>query len=202
MTVSLELQERCLLEPYSTFGIDVCARLLVHTRDEADAREALALTWGCGLPLLVIGGGSDLLLIRNVEALALHMASQERRIISDIVDSALVEAEAGKAWDPSAQWSLKRGLASLENLSPIPGIVGVVPTQNIGAYGMELGDVFGSPMALDRRDGILYEFDRQACCFGYRDSLFEQEPDRWLILRVRLCLIRRERLHLDYGPVR
>ena len=94
------------------------------------------------------------------------------------------------------------GLAGLENLSLIPGTVGAAPMQNIGAYGVELKDVFDSLTALDRQDGTLREFDRQACRFGYRDSLFKQEPDRWLILRVRLRLTRRERLHLDYGPVR
>ena len=104
----------------------------------------------------------------------------------------LVEAEAGEAWDPFVQWSLERGLAGLENLSLIPGTVGAAPMQNIGAYGVELKDVFDSLTALDRQDGTLREFDRQACRFGYRDSLFKQEPDRWLILRVRLRLTRRE----------
>lgn len=201
-TVSLELQEHCSLKPYNTFGIDVRARLLAHARDEADVREALALARERGLPLLVIGGGSNLLLTRDVEALVLRMASQGRRIVSDAADSVLVEAEAGEAWDPFVQWSLERGLAGLENLSLIPGTVGAAPMQNIGAYGVELKDVFDSLTALDRQDGTLREFDRQACRFGYRDSLFKQEPDRWLILRVRLRLTRRERLHLDYGPVR
>lgn len=200
--MSLELQEHCSLKPYNTFGIDVRARLLAHARNEADVREALALARERGLPLLVIGGGSNLLLTRDVEALVLRMASQGRRIVSDAADSVLVEAEAGEAWDPFVQWSLERGLAGLENLSLIPGTVGAAPMQNIGAYGVELKDVFGSLTALDRQDGTLREFDRQACRFGYRDSLFKQEPDRWLILRVRLRLTRRERLHLDYGPVR
>ncbi|WP_273627388.1 UDP-N-acetylmuramate dehydrogenase, partial [Pseudomonas aeruginosa] len=80
--------------------------------------------------------------------------------------------------------------------------VGAAPMQNIGAYGVELKDVFDSLTALDRQDGSLREFDREACRFGYRDSLFKQEPDRWLILRVRLRLSRRSGLHLDYGPVR
>ena len=200
--MSLELQEHCSLKPYNTFGIDVRARLLAHARDEADVREALALARERGLPLLVIGGGSNLLLTRDVEALVLRMASQGRRIVSDAADSVLVEAEAGEAWDPFVQWSLERGLAGLENLSLIPGTVGAAPMQNIGAYGVELKDVFDSLTALDRQDGTLREFDRQACRFGYRDSLFKQEPDRWLILRVRLRLTRRERLHLDYGPVR
>ncbi len=192
--MSLELQEHCSLKPYNTFGIDVRARLLAHARDEADVREALALARERGLPLLVIGGGSNLLLTRDVEALVLRMASQGRRIVSDAADSVLVEAEAGEAWDPFVQWSLERGLAGLENLSLIPGTVGAAPMQNIGAYGVELKDVFDSLTALDRQDGTLREFDRQACRFGYRDSLFKQEPDRWLILRVRLRLTRRERL--------
>ncbi len=121
--MSLELQEHCSLKPYNTFGIDVRARLLAHARDEADVREALALARERGLPLLVIGGGSNLLLTRDVEALVLRMASQGRRIVSDAADSVLVEAEAGEAWDPFVQWSLERGLAGLENLSLIPGTV-------------------------------------------------------------------------------
>ncbi len=111
--MSLELQEHCSLKPYNTFSIDVRARLLAHARDEADVREALALARERGLPLLVIGGGSNLLLTRDVEALVLRMASQGRRIVSDAADSVLVEAEAGEAWDPFVQWSLERGLAGL-----------------------------------------------------------------------------------------
>ncbi|HBP6460787.1 TPA: UDP-N-acetylmuramate dehydrogenase [Pseudomonas aeruginosa] len=200
--MSLELQEQCSLKPYNSFGIDVRARLLAHARGEADVREALALARQRSLPLLVIGGGSNLLLTRDVEALVLRMASQGRRILSEADDMVLVEAEAGETWDPFVQWSLEQGLAGLENLSLIPGTVGAAPMQNIGAYGVELKDVFDSLTALDRQDGSLREFDREACRFGYRDSLFKQEPDRWLILRVRLRLSRRSGLHLDYGPVR
>ncbi|ABR82059.1 UDP-N-acetylenolpyruvoylglucosamine reductase [Pseudomonas aeruginosa] len=200
--MSLELQEQCSLKPYNSFGIDVRARLLAHAHGEADVREALALARQRSLPLLVIGGGSNLLLTRDVEALVLRMASQGRRILSEADDMVLVEAEAGETWDPFVQWSLEQGLAGLENLSLIPGTVGAAPMQNIGAYGVELKDVFDSLTALDRQDGSLREFDREACRFGYRDSLFKQEPDRWLILRVRLRLSRRSGLHLDYGPVR
>nr|WP_281517849.1 UDP-N-acetylmuramate dehydrogenase [Pseudomonas aeruginosa] len=198
----MELQEQCSLKPYNSFGIDVRARLLAHAHGEADVREALALARQRSLPLLVIGGGSNLLLTRDVEALVLRMASQGRRILSEASDMVLVEAEAGETWDPFVQWSLEQGLAGLENLSLIPGTVGAAPMQNIGAYGVELKDVFDSLTALDRQDGSLRELDREACRFGYRDSLFKQEPDRWLILRVRLRLSRRSGLHLDYGPVR
>ncbi|MGC3250837.1 UDP-N-acetylenolpyruvoylglucosamine reductase, partial [Pseudomonas aeruginosa] len=80
--------------------------------------------------------------------------------------------------------------------------VGAAALQNIGPFGVELKNVFDSLTALDRQVGTLREYDRQACRFGYRDSLIKQEPDRWLILRVRMRLTPRERLHLDYGPVR
>ncbi len=188
--MSLELQEHCSLKPYNTFGIDVRARWFAHARDEAEVREGLAAAVREGLPLLVIGGGSNLLLTRDVEALVLRMASRGVRVLSDDGERVVVEAEAGEAWDPFVRWSLAQGLAGLENLSLIPGTVGAAPMQNIGAYGVELKDVFDGLTALDRQTGELREFDREACAFGYRDSRFKREPGRWLILRVRLRLSR------------
>ena len=114
----------------------------------------------------------------------------------------MVEAEAGEPWHPFVQWSLAQGLAGLENLSLIPGTVGAAPMQNIGAYGVEIKDVFAGLTALDRQSGELREFALEECAFAYRDSLFKQQPGRWLILRVRFALSRKTALHLDYGPVR
>lgn len=90
----------------------------------------------------------------------------------------------------------------LENLSLIPGTVGAAPMQNVGAYGVEIKDVFAGLTALDRQSGELREFSMQECAFGYRDSLFKRQPGRWVILRVRFALSRVLRAHLDYGPVR
>lgn len=94
------------------------------------------------------------------------------------------------------------GLSGLENLSLIPGTVGAAPMQNIGAYGVEIKDVFVGLTALDRQTGELHEFALEDCAFAYRDSLFKRNPGRWLILRVRFALSRVMHLHLDYGPVR
>jgi UDP-N-acetylmuramate dehydrogenase len=93
-------------------------------------------------------------------------------------------------------------LSGLENLSLIPGTVGAAPMQNIGAYGVEIKDVFAGLTALDRQTGELRDFTLEECNFAYRDSLFKQEPGRWLILRVRFTLNRAAHLHLEYGPVR
>ncbi|GLZ85453.1 UDP-N-acetylenolpyruvoylglucosamine reductase [Metapseudomonas resinovorans] len=200
--MSLVLHENLSLKPYNTFGVDVKARLFVEARDDAEVREAIDLAARRGLPLLVIGGGSNLLLTRDVEALVLRMASRGIRLLADDGSTVLLEAEAGEPWHPLVLWTLEQGLGGLENLSLIPGTVGAAPMQNIGAYGVELKDVFAGLTALDRQTGALREFDLDECQFAYRDSLFKREAGRWLILRVRFKLSRAPLLHLDYGPVR
>jgi UDP-N-acetylmuramate dehydrogenase len=150
----------------------------------------------------VVGGGSNLLLTGDIDALVLRMASRGIRITHEDCGGAIVEAEAGEPWHPFVQDMLARGLSGLENLSLIPGTVGAAPMQNIGAYGVEIKDVFHSLVALDRQSGELREFSVQDCAFGYRDSVFKHEVGRWLILRVRFKLSFAAQLHLDYGPVR
>lgn len=200
--MSLLLKEHLSLKPFNTFGVDVCAQLFAEAHDEAHVREALALAAQRALPLLVIGGGSNLLLTKDVEALVLRMASLGRRILSDDDQRVVVEAEAGEPWHPFVLWTLEQGLVGLENLSLIPGTVGAAPMQNIGAYGVEIKDVFAGLTALDRETGEVRDFALEDCAFGYRDSLFKQQPGRWLILRVRFVLQRHSTLHLDYGPIR
>lgn len=200
--MSLVLHENLSLKPYNTFGVDVKARLFAEAGNDDQVREAVVLAVERGLPLLPIGGGSNLLLTHDVDALVLRMASRGIRILSDDGVDVLLEAEAGEPWHPLVLWSLEQGLGGLENLSLIPGTVGAAPMQNIGAYGVELKDVFGGLTALDRETGKLREFDLADCQFAYRDSLFKREPGRWLILRVRFSLSRAPQLHLDYGPVR
>ncbi|WP_271411839.1 UDP-N-acetylmuramate dehydrogenase [Pseudomonas sp. Q1-7] len=200
--MSLALFENVSLKPYNSFGVDVKARLFAEARTDVQVREGLALAAQRGLPLLVIGGGSNLLLTRDVEALVLRMASHGIRVLADDGVNVLLEAEAGEPWHPLVLRTLEQGLGGLENLSLIPGTVGAAPMQNIGAYGVELKDVFAGLTALDRESGELREFGLEDCQFAYRDSLFKREAGRWLILRVRFNLSRSPQLHLDYGPVR
>lgn len=195
-------QEQVSLKPYNTFGIDVKARYFSQAHDDQEVRQALAVAQQRGLPVLVIGGGSNLLLTRDIDALVLHMASRGRRVLSDDGERIVVEAEAGEPWHPFVQWALAQGYCGLENLSLIPGTVGAAPMQNVGAYGVEIKDVFAGLTALDRETGELRDFSLAECAFGYRDSLFKRNPGRWLILRVRFALSRTLQAHLDYGPVR
>src|SRR5476651_1185634 len=200
--MTLHVLAQVSLKPFNSFGIDVRAQLFAEAHSDADVREALAYATAHALPLLVIGGGSNLLLTQDIPALVLRMASQGIRVLQDDGVHVVVEAEAGEAWHPFVLWTLAQGFSGLENLSLIPGTVGAAPMQNIGAYGVEIKDVFHSLTALDRQTGELREFSLDDCAFAYRDSIFKHEIGRWLILRVRFVLSRAVQLQLDYGPVR
>ncbi|AIR91580.1 UDP-N-acetylmuramate dehydrogenase [Pseudomonas cremoricolorata] len=195
-------QEQASLKALNTFGIDVAARYLVRASSDDGIRQALAAAAQRDLPVLVLGGGSNLLLTRDVDALVLQIASRGRRVLGDVDQRVVVEAEAGEPWHPFVLWSIAQGLCGLENLSLIPGTVGAAPMQNIGAYGVEIKDVFAGLSALDRQTGEVREFSLEECAFAYRDSVFKASPGRWLILRVRFALSRTLDPHLDYGPVR
>ena len=200
--MSLQLQVDASLKPFNSFGVDVRARLFAEAHNDDEVREALQYCAERELPLLVIGGGSNVLLTQDVQALVLRMATRGIRVIEDGGQRVVVEAEAGEVWHAFVLWTLAQGFAGLENLSLIPGTVGAAPMQNIGAYGVEIKDVFAGLTALDRQTGQLRDFTLEECNFGYRDSVFKRHPGRWLILRVRFALSRAARLHLEYGPVR
>ncbi len=200
--MSLQVHPGVSLKPFNSFGVDVQAQLFAEAHSDAEVREALAYAVQHDVPLLVIGGGSNLLLTADIQALVLRMATRGIRVLSDDGSQVVIEAEAGEPWHPFVQHTLAQGLSGLENLSLIPGTVGAAPMQNIGAYGVEIKDVFAGLTALDRQTGELRDFTLDECNFAYRDSLFKQQPGRWLILRVRFTLNRTAHLHLEYGPVR
>ena len=200
--MSLQVRTQVSLKLYNSFAVEAQASHFAEAENDQQVREALSYAQTQQLPLLLLGGGSNLLLTADVEALVLRMASRGIRVLSDDGVRVVIEAEAGESWHPFVQWTLAQGFAGLENLSLIPGTVGAAPVQNIGAYGVELKDLFAGLTALDRHSGELREFSLQDCAFAYRDSLFKRESGRWVILRVRFALSRAAALHLDYGPVR
>lgn len=200
--MSLPIEQNRSLKKLNTFGVEARSAYFTEAHDDQQVGEALAQAQALGVPLLVLGGGSNLVLTENVDALVLRMASRGIRILEDDAERAVIEAEAGEPWHPFVLHSLGLGLCGLENLSLIPGTVGAAPIQNVGAYGVEIKDVFAGLTALDRQTGQLVEFDLQACQFGYRDSLFKRQAGRYIILRVRFSLQRSANLKLEYGPLR
>lgn len=200
MTLTIELNRS--LKPFNTLAVEARAILFAEARSDQDVIEALAEARRLNVALWVLGGGSNLVLTTDVDALVLRMATQGIQIIEDDGDQVVVEAAAGESWHPFVLHCLGCGFSGLENLSLIPGTVGAAPIQNVGAYGVEIKDVFAGLTALDRKTGRIVDFDLPACEFGYRESLFKRQAGRYIILRVRFLLRRSIKLRLDYGPVR
>lgn len=177
MLPDLVIERDFALTSLNTFGIAARARAYVRVDSTATLAAALAARAAdaalAGLPLLLLGGGSNVLFTRDFDGLVLHMCMQGRALVGERAGHILVRAAAGEPWHDFVQWTLAQGLGGLENLSLIPGTVGAAPIQNIGAYGAEIRDVFDSLTVLDLATGALRSMDAAACRFGYRDSVFK-----------------------------
>lgn len=189
------------LASLNTFGIQEQAEQLCYIHNDTELRNALARAEQDGWSTTLIGGGSNLVLAGPVAGLTLVMRSRGRRIVRRSAETVIIEGEAGENWHQLVCWSLDLGLHGLENLSLIPGTLGAAPVQNIGAYGVELCDVFDSLQVLDRTTGESRWLDRDECQFAYRDSLFKRCSGRFVILRVRLRLSTRPVPQLGYAPL-
>ncbi len=196
------LQPHTSLKALNTFQIDAqaryCARIdCVQTLQQALAHPALR-----GLPRLVLGGGSNVLFVGDFGGAVLHMTMDHTAVVQEDQDYVWVRAAAGTSWHQLVLHCVARGYAGIENLSLIPGTVGAAPIQNIGAYGVELSDVFASLEALEVCSGTVRTFDGAACAFGYRDSVFKHAlKDQYIILSVTLRLHKRPAFRTAYGDV-
>ncbi len=168
------------LQARSRFGVRIDQpELLPALLDHAAAH---------GLPLRVLGGGSNVVLAPDFNGITALLALRGHTIIEQSSEHTLIEAAAGETWHDLVRWTVDQGLGGLENLALIPGTVGAAPVQNIGAYGAELADIFHSLTAYDRISGATLTFSREDCAFGYRDSTFKRQPNRYIVLGVRFAL--------------
>jgi UDP-N-acetylmuramate dehydrogenase len=189
------------LRRHNTFGFDARARFAVPVRSEADLSAALADPRASGLPVVVLGGGSNVVLTGDLDALVLLMEIPGYTVAQDD-DAWLVTAGAGENWHGLVCRTIADGMPGLENMALIPGTAGAAPIQNIGAYGVELRERFASLRALDRQTGEFVELNAAQCAFGYRDSLFKQAGrDRYIITAVTLRLPKRWEPVLAYGEL-
>ncbi|WP_168795057.1 UDP-N-acetylmuramate dehydrogenase [Paraburkholderia aromaticivorans] len=173
------------LKAHNTFGFDVRAQFACRIEREEQLMAAVRDPRAAGLPRLVLGGGSNVVLTGDFGGLVLLIALQGRRVVREDDDAWYVEAAGGEPWHEFVAWTLSQGLPGLENLALIPGTVGAAPIQNIGAYGLEMGERFASLRAVELATGDVIEMDAQACRFGYRDSSFKREGrDRFVITSV------------------
>jgi UDP-N-acetylmuramate dehydrogenase len=187
----------------NTFGVPARARLLAEVADAA-VLPSLFATELQGAPVMVLGGGSNLLFAGDPDGAVLALRGQRMALVAGEGDRVRVRAEAGAAWDGFVRWSLARGLQGLENLALIPGTVGAAPIQNIGAYGVEASEAIAVVEAFEPATGTLHRFEPAACGFAYRDSVFKREAGRYVVTAVEFLLPRERasRPRVDYAGVR
>ena len=197
------LQEHISLKNLNTFGINAQARYYVRIDTIQNLFDLLAHPSFLTLPRLVLGGGSNLLLLKDFEGIVIHVAINGIAIVRENKNYVWVQAGAGVNWHQLVLHCVAKGYAGIENLSLIPGTVGAAPMQNIGAYGVELSDVFESLEALEICSGKIHAFDKVACAFGYRDSIFKNNlKEQYIILNVTLRLHKKPRFKTTYGTLR
>ncbi|HRN98246.1 MAG TPA: UDP-N-acetylmuramate dehydrogenase, partial [Flavobacterium sp.] len=195
------IQENVSLKPYNTFGIDVNARRFVSVTSVDELKNVIEQSRH--EPLFIMGGGSNMLLTRDVDALVIQINLRGMEVLKQTDDSVWVEVQAGESWHEFVLYAISNDWGGIENMSLIPGNVGTAPIQNIGAYGREIKDTFVSCKALHLKALELHEFTNEACKFGYRESIFKQSvKGEYIIVSVVFKLTRRNHvINTAYGDI-
>ncbi|MBP6977764.1 MAG: UDP-N-acetylmuramate dehydrogenase [Bacteroidales bacterium] len=197
------IRKNISLKNYNTFGIDVNAAYFASVQAAEEVEELLTHDEvALSAPLLILGGGSNILFTRDFAGLVIKMESAGIDLLRETPDHAEIRVHAGQNWDQLVGHCVGKGLGGLENLSLIPGTAGAAPIQNIGAYGAELKDVLTELCAWDRQNKQIVSLPAQACGFGYRTSIFKTTAkDRYIILSITLRLAKRPSFNLRYGAL-
>ena len=201
MTAAYRLLERARLDARNTFGVHATAPMLVEVADAAALPELFGYAMLRDGPVLVLGGGSNLLFAGDPPGATLALTAQRIEMLEDDGTGAIVRADAGVAWHDFVLWTLGHGLCGLENLALIPGTVGAAPIQNIGAYGVEVRERIHAVEAFDRKSGGFVRFAADECEFAYRDSLFKRDPEHYIVVAVEFALSRTPALKLEYAGI-
>ena len=194
------IKNNITLKPFNTFGIDVKATEFASINSIQELRDVLNTNPS---DLLILGGGSNMLLTKDVEALVLQINLKGISVISRTENRVQIQVAAGENWHELVCWCLNKNFGGLENLSLIPGNVGTAPIQNIGAYGVELKDSFVSCEAINIQTKELRTFTKEECIFGYRNSIFKEElKGQYIITSVVFELSSQEHsLKTNYGAI-
>ncbi len=196
----MHIEQQVSLRPYNSFGMDVTAARMVRCASVESVLELLDSPYA--KDLLVLGGGSNMLFTRDVTACVLKNEIRGIELVSSDEEYVLVKAGAGENWHQLVCFCVEQGYAGMENLSLIPGNTGASPVQNIGAYGVELKDVFESLEAVHIDDKKLHTFHASDCAFGYRESVFKTRfRNQFIITSVTFRLRKKPVFHTGYGPI-
>jgi UDP-N-acetylmuramate dehydrogenase len=197
----MEIHSNFSLKNYNTFGIEAKAKKFVAVHSIAELTSVLEQNKS--ETTFILGGGSNMLLTQDIEALVIHIDLKGKRVIDENKDYVWVESQAGENWHDFVLWTIDQNFGGLENMSLIPGNVGTTPVQNIGAYGTEIKDTFVSCTALTTVNQELKTFTKEECHFGYRESIFKNEvKDQYIITSVVYKLTKHNhKINTSYGDI-
>ncbi|MCC8174156.1 MAG: UDP-N-acetylmuramate dehydrogenase [Odoribacter sp.] len=199
----MRIEENFDLKAYNTFNISCRCKYFMESDKKEDFMELAADYELQENEILILGGGSNFLFTEDYDGTVLYPTMKGIEIIEKKNDKTLVRVGAGEDWDDFVLWTVENGLGGMENLSLIPGHVGASPVQNVGAYGVEAGDRIKQVEAINLEDGTKRMIEKEACRFGYRDSIFKNEwKNRYLITYVIFELDNIPHFNLAYGHVR
>ncbi|MEO8235025.1 MAG: UDP-N-acetylmuramate dehydrogenase [Flavobacterium sp.] len=189
------------LKKHNTFGIEAKAKQFVAVHSLFDLKTILGEN-----PIekkFILGGGSNMLLTQDIDALVIHIDLKGKKIIKEDNDFVWVESQAGENWHEFVLWTINQDFGGLENMSLIPGNVGTTPVQNIGAYGTEIKDTFVSCEAMNINTQEMRTFTNSECHFGYRESVFKHEAkDQFIITSVVFKLTKKDhKINISYGDI-
>jgi UDP-N-acetylmuramate dehydrogenase len=197
----MQIQDNFSLKKYNTFGIEAKAKQFVAVHSVEDLKEVLHKK--SNDKKFILGGGSNMLLTQDIDALVIHVDLKGTKVVKEDDDFAWVESMAGENWHEFVLWTIDQNFGGLENMSLIPGNVGTTPVQNIGAYGTEIKDTFVSCEAVKIDNQETKTFTKDECNFGYRESIFKHEvKDQFVITSVVFKLTKcNHKINISYGDI-
>ena len=193
------IKKNISLKNYNSFNIEVNAKEFVEVNSKDQLIEIANITKG--KKVLYLGGGSNILFTRDFDGIVIHLNIKGVQFEKTNSDETVVQANAGENWNNFVEFCIKNNLGGIENLSMIPGNVGSAPVQNIGAYGVELKDVFLTCEVFNKNDFSIKTYNLEDCKFEYRNSIFKENKNL-IILSVRLKLKNRNhKINSSYGGI-
>ena len=198
----VELVQQAELTALNSFSVVAHCKALTTLEHRHDFNSLIELQPYRHGPVMMLGGGSNVLFTADYPGLIVLNRIRGRQILDATDKHAYVRLFAGENWHQAVMWSLAQDLYGLENLALIPGLAGAAPIQNIGAYGVELADLIDHVEVWDRSSNQARMLNTKACKFSYRDSIFKQQPERYFVIQITLRLARKARLKLNYPGIK
>ncbi|OTG88443.1 UDP-N-acetylmuramate dehydrogenase [Acinetobacter sp. ANC 3813] len=198
----MKIQTQVQLKPFNTLSLNAVASHYVKVQDIDELLKAVEYAKAQNLNLLILSGGSNMLLPEQIHALVMHMDIQGIETVAEDRETATLRVGAGQIWHDFVLWTTDQGLYGLQNLALIPGLIGASPVQNIGAYGVEAGEFIQTVHVYDRYEHKFSDIAAADCQFSYRHSIFKDDPNRYIITHVSFKLLKEADLKLNYGDLK